>query len=144
MITHTYTAAGGDFIDFDAAILAGEVEGLLGPQGEPEVWLVETNRDPDVIIIQTDEALDTSGLDALVASHGSQAGIDARAADAAAAAVESGNLYAEVANLIDNYSYSQLETTISSLFSDHTAGQRALLLQLARIVLFLGKGERAG
>ena len=141
MITHTYTFAGGDFIDFDAAILAEEVEGLLGAQGEPEMWLVETNRSPDNIIVIVDESLDTSGLDALIASHGSQAGIDARAADALVEFTENSNLHGQLTNLVDSYSFAQLETMINSVFGDHTAGQRNVLLQLSRILLFLAKNE---
>ncbi len=140
-ITYTYTAADGDFIDFDAAILNRELETLLGPQGEPEVWLLETNRSPDELIITVDDSLDTSGLDALIASHGSQAGIDARAADQAAENAETGNLYNQLQSLIDNYTFAQLETTVNNVFSDHTAQQRSFLLQLARILLYLAKGE---
>ena len=141
MITHTYTFVGGDFIDFDAYILHDEVEVLLGLQGEPEMWLIETNRSPDVIIIQTDDALDTTGLDALIASHGSQAGIDARAADALVEFTENSNLHGQLTNLVDSYSFAQLETMINSVFGDHTAGQRNVLLQLSRILLYLAKNE---
>ncbi len=62
------------------------------------------------------------------------------AADAADVQDNQG-LKAELADLIANTSFADLQTKVNNIFGDHTAAQRTFLLQLSRVVLYLGKKE---
>lgn len=66
-----------------------------------------------------------------------QTKLDEDAADVA----DNQGLKAELADLVANTSFADLETKVNNIFADHTGAQRTFLLQLSRVVLFLAKKE---
>lgn len=66
---------------------------------------------------------------------------DLEAAEAADI-IDNQGLKGQMQDMVDNTSFADLETKVNTIFADHTAAQRAFLLQMARVVLFLAKKER--
>jgi len=76
-----FTKANEDFIAHDPSELLDELIVVLGEMGTPQKWHLTTN-EGEINVVILDDTLDTSGVAAVIASHGSEANVLLRAQNA--------------------------------------------------------------
>jgi len=130
----------GDFYGFDNRILHEELVVLLGEQSDSQRWHVNTG-DVYIHIFLKDESLFQyeQQIKDLVENHGSQEAIDARTAAEQAEEMEITNLKGEMETLVENLSYTKVDTHIDNVFGNLTTGQKNSLKNLYKVVLYLAK-----
>lgn len=132
----------GHFVDWAPTPLHDALAELLGPRDEQQWDTSGSNVNPGEIVVNLhDENLFQyeQQIKDLVIDHGSQESVDARVAAEQAEEVEINNLKGELETLVENLSYTKVDTHIDNTFNNLTSNQKESLKNLYKVVLYLAK-----